>query len=471
MQLSLDAAMERTFGVAEFAQLVSDVIEHSFPHDVWIQGEVRDMRRTRSGHVYFSLVDPTDRSGERPDATLSVVLFDGTRRTINAHIKRAGGGLRIDDGVAVRIRGIPEFYVPQGRLNLRMTAIDPEYTIGLLAASRERLLRTLSEEGLLDKNSSLVLPPAPLRVGLVTASGSAAHADFIDELSSAGIGFHVVFAPSPVQGDDAPRHISAAIRTCEIAGVEVIAVVRGGGARTDLIAFDDELVARAIAGCGVPVLTGIGHEIDTSVADEVAYHALKTPTACAGHLAALALDADRRTSELWRHISTRSTAVLQHHSRAVSTATHAARRSVHSALRRSDLATSGATLRVRDLAAAQLDRAGDRLETHGETVGMSSRHRLANAAGALHRQANRVTESSRQRLRENDRQIESAAVRARLLDPARVLARGWSITTDAAGSVVRSPGAVAPGAQLRTRVAGGTIVSTVDEPNEDEEPS
>ena len=281
-------------------------------------------------------------------------------------------------------------------------------------------------------------------------------------------GFHIVFAPTPVQGDEAPRRIRAAIRRCESANVDVIAVVRGGGARTDLIAFDDEIVARAIATCAVPVLTGIGHEVDTSVADEVAHLALKTPTACAGHLAARALECDHQASELWRHISTRAAAVLAHHGRVVSDATRTAQRSVQASLRRSDLTTTGASLRVRDLATARLDRAGDRLDNHRLAVSDNTTRRLGYAIDSIEMHATRVAQSSRRVLRDNDRQIESAAIRARLLDPERVLARGWSITTDANGSVVRSPDSVAEGSQLITRVADGTIVSTVDAPTPEE---
>ena len=176
MQLSLDAAMERTFSVAEFAGLVSDVVEHSFPHEVWIQGEVRDMRRTRSGHVYFDLIESAETSGAPPVASMPVVLFRDARERVNRLLKRHGDPIRMTDGVKIRIQGTVDFYPPNGRLQLRMSAIDPTYTLGVLAAEREALLRRLSESGMLRANARHAVPAVPLRVGVVTSIGSATSA-------------------------------------------------------------------------------------------------------------------------------------------------------------------------------------------------------------------------------------------------------------------------------------------------------
>ena len=155
MQMSLDTAMEHTFSVAEFSQLVSDLLDQTFPHDVWVQGEVRGISRAQSGHVYFDLVDSSPQPGRTPDALLPVVLFETTKRAVNTQIKRSGGGMRIDDGVAVRIRGVPNFYAPQGKLSLRMTGVDPSYTLGQMAESRDQLLAALTAAG-----SARLEPPA-----------------------------------------------------------------------------------------------------------------------------------------------------------------------------------------------------------------------------------------------------------------------------------------------------------------------
>ncbi len=475
MQLSLDAAMERTFTVGEFASLVNEVLQHTFPHELWIQGEVRDLNRARSGHVYFTLVDPTDEVGRSADASLNVVLFEQTKHQVNAHIKRTGNDMRIDDGVAVRLRGTPEFYAPQGRLNLRMTGIDPAYTIGQMAASRDRLLRALAEEGLLGRNGATTIPMVPMRVGLVTAPNSAAHADFVEELTSSGFAFDVRLASCAVQGAGAAGTIAGAIQACVAQEVDVTAVVRGGGGRMDLVAFDDEVVARAIAGCPIPVITGIGHEIDAAVADEVSHTSLKTPTACAAFLVARVDRADRETDRLWAAINAAAAQRVVDHQTRVAVAARRAGERVAAVLGQADLRTAAAANRARDLATAQLARADQRLQSHMAEAQLQVRHRLDIARSHVDRTGDRVGDLALRHLRDAQHAIDSADTHVRLLDPARALARGWSITTDAAGAVVRSVTDAAPGTTIRTRLADGTLTSTVDdaqptEPAQEEQP-
>jgi exodeoxyribonuclease VII large subunit len=262
------------------------------------------------------------------------------------------------------------------------------------------------------------MPDLPLRIGLITSLGSAAHADFRHELERSGIGFTLVEADARTQGLDAGRSVVAALTRLVAHRVDVVALVRGGGSRTDLAAFDGEVIARAIALAPVPVVTGIGHEVDRSIADEVAHESFKTPTACAAGLVALAAVAIARPEELWREI-----------------------------VRAADSRLVGADDRVR-VDARRLARssagglaAGDRL--------------LTDAARRLHRESARALTLADQRL-------VNAETRSRSFDPGLALARGWSITRSADGRVVRSVADAPPGAPLVTTVADGDIASTVD---------
>lgn len=463
MQLSLDVAMEHTFSVAEFSELLGDVLTHTFPHDVWVQGEVRGITRAQSGHVYFDLVDVTPEPGRQPHALLPVVLFEGTRKLVNAQIKRSGGGMRIDDGVAVRIRAMPNFYAPQGKLSLRMTGVDPAYTLGQLAASRDRLLRQLAEEGLLERNRSVPLPLLPLRVGLVTAAGSAAEADFLAELRSASMSFELLRVATPVQGRGAAARIAAAIELCTARRADVIAMVRGGGAKTDLVAFDDEVVARAIAACPVPVLTGIGHEIDQAVADHVAHTSFKTPTACAAHLVEVAALAERRAHDVWEAIEAAAARVVGEQQGRVGAAAQTTRVRATERLRTVDERMVRTALRARELTNTGLDRAAGRLDQHVTSVSLRARHRLRHATDTNERATRTLERTGRARVATAGQFVDRAEERARLLDPARALARGWTITTDHTGQVVRSVTDVAAGTSITTRVGDGIVISTVNE--------
>ena len=287
-----------TWSVAELHEALNGLLVHVFGEEVWIEGEMRNLNRSAKGHVYFDLVD-AGRDGDPTRPMLSVTLFDKERQAVNRHLTEQGGAVRMGDGIRVRIRGRLNIYGARSSLQLRMSWIDPAYTLGVMGQERDRVLAVLAAEGLLGANAAAPMPLVPLHIALVTSINSAAHADALHELQRAGPGFRVTVVDTRTQGCEAERSIVAALGVAAERGAEVVLLVRGGGARTDLAAFDSELVARAIVASPLPVVTGIGHEIDRTVADEVAHSAHKTPTAAA---AAVADGARRFALDLGIHL-------------------------------------------------------------------------------------------------------------------------------------------------------------------------
>ena len=269
---------EPTFSVGELNRAIGLVLGRAFQDEVWVQGEIANLSRPASGHVYFDLVGD--------GGAIGVTLWASDRQVVNAVLKRAGGAVRMNDGTEVRLRARVTWWAERGRLSLRMLSIDTAYTLGRLAEARDLLVQRLEREGVLTRQRLLPMPLVPLRIALITSDGSAAAADFLHTLELSGRAFAVTMLDARVQGVEAEASLLAALEAVSglPASIDVVCIVRGGGARTDLAAFDGELVARAIAACAVPVLTGIGHEIDTTVADLVAHAAFKTPTACASAL-------------------------------------------------------------------------------------------------------------------------------------------------------------------------------------------
>ena len=400
--------------VSRLGSLVKDGLAVLFPEEFWVEGQITNLRTPRSGHTYLDLVEPSDEPGRPPVAAFSVVLWKQTRVGIDRTLAEAGD-LTLGDDLQVRIRASIDFYPPHGRLQLKMTGVDPGFTLGLMAAQRERLLLALATEGILGRNASLALSEPALRIGLVTSIGSAAHADFCTELERSGIAFDLIERDTRVQGDGAAIDIAEGLRIVATYGPDVIALVRGGGSAVDLSVFDAEVVARTIAGLAVPVLTGIGHEIDRSIADEVAHTSYKTPTACAAALVSAARAfADR--------ISALRTAIADHAHRAIDMADR----------QRTDLA--GRTIR-----------AANAVLRHHTDLLAAGQSRLLHTASALP-----------QRHRER---LDALGARLRALDPAMVLARGWSITRLSDGTLVRSPRDVSDGDTLVTALADGTVTS------------
>ena len=464
-----DSAAERaasepmTFTVAELADRIKQVLGDAFGDELWVEGEIRNLSRARSGHMYFDLVepDPDNGAGMQPEASISVALFRFNRERVEETLRRQGG-MAMEDGMKVRIQGKLDFWPPGGRLQLYMSGIDPNFTLGELEAERLRLLEKLRDEGLLTKNQVVPFPVAPLRIGLVTSNGSAAHHDFRDELVASGLAWEVTLADTPVQGVDAPPLIAAAIGAVGRSGVDVIAVVRGGGARTDLVAFDSEAVARAVADAPVPVVTGVGHEIDRTIIDEVAHEAQKTPTACAVFIVTAARAHLEAAEQAWEGASAWAQRLLVEADQRLVNVSQTTARAAEGHLLRADSRLKSRAGRIRELA---------EIRTRGET------RRVDGCAGAMrHRVSTAIVDGQRTLDRVKSRTIaqalripKSAAKelanlegRARLLDPRAILARGWSITRHS-GKVVRDPVSLAVGDELVTTLAEGELHSTVSE--------
>lgn len=449
-----------TYTVGALNRLIRQALARRFPDEVWVEGEIRGLtRHERSGHVYFELVD-SSADGRQTDATIQVALFRSEKDAVNRLLRRVGA-VRMADGVHIRIRGAIEYYPPQGRLQLRMRWIDPEHTLGRLEAERRRLLDALQADGLMARNGSLPFPELPLRIGLVTSVGSAAHRDFLHELEASGHAWTVRVAHAAVQGPAAEVEVVAALRTLARSDVDVVAVVRGGGARTDLAAFDAEPIARAIATLDVPVVTGIGHETDHVVADQVAARRSKTPTACAAQLVADVRAAHDRARRAWDAVALQAGRALDRHHRHLERVAGGVSFAGRRHLDRRAAQVEAAACRLAERADRAPVVAGDRVSHLQSDIAVVAARRIgyAEAAQADHRR--RLATAGPRAVRRQSADVAGLAARVSAADPARLLARGWSIVRTTDGTVVRSVADVGSGQDLLTTVADGTLRSTV----------
>lgn len=430
---------DSTWTVAELGAAIGAGLQAVFPGEIWLRGEIRSLRApNRSGHQYFDLIEPGAEPGAYPDAKISVNLFRANRVHVETVLATAGES-QLSDGVEVRIRAKVDWWVAGGQLRLIMSDIDPVFTLGQLDAQRRALLARLAAEGLLDANARRPLPEVPLRIGLVTSAGSAAHADFMDELRASRYAFDVILADARVQGADATTTLVAAIERLAATNVDVIAVVRGGGSRTDLVAFDHTDVAHAIARCAIPVFTGIGHEIDRSVADEVAHTSFKTPTAAAGALVARVAEAesalDAFTTRLGVTVGRHLTAANAHLSERLRRVARAAR--------------------VADT------RASGHLQVLQTQLITAARRRVHDERRSWSRRRDRLSVATPRHLARAGERADVAEARIHAADPAVLLQRGWSLTRNASGTLVRDVDQVASGDAITTVLASGTMTSVV----------
>jgi len=434
-ETELDDVTNPTYSVGELADAINDALRRGFSDGVWVRGEITGWS-DRGKHAYFTLADDSGEHG-RGKAVVNVQFFANARMRLRPVLKKHR--LQLNDGMKVRIFGYLDFYAPTGRIGLKMAGIDPRHTLGEIAQTREEVLHRLTAEGLLDANKQVMLSAVPLRVGVVASVGTAAWHDFHSELDQSPFGFQLSVVDTRVQGEYAAQMVAASIITLSRrADLDAIAVIRGGGARNELSVFDAEVIARAIAGSPVPVLTGVGHEVDRSVADEVAHTALKTPTACASAFIDRVSDYVAATERAWSEIVRTTSDSLLSASNDLSETAHRIARRTHAAVERADERLTTRVERLTQVAPAAVTRAETDLAHTTSQV-------LLRAATTVQRSSDR---------------LDVSAARIASLDPAVQLERGWSITRGASGVLIRSSADVAEGDILTTSIIDGTITST-----------
>ena len=448
----------RTYEVGELGGILSDVLKNSFPDDVWVRGQIRDLSKSSANHVYFKLVTPSA-ADEIPTASLNVVLFDGYRQIVNRILGRAAVG-HMTNGVEVRILANVNFWTRGGNLNLLMRSIDPHYTLEQLSADRDRLIADLLREGLMERNKLLELPEAPLRVGLITRAESAAYADFLDELGG-NFGWEVLVADTPTQGLGCESRIAAALGELDAAAVDVIALVRGGGSSTDLMAFNSREVACAIARCGVPVLTGIGHETDKLVADLVAHKSLKTPTACARALVERAEQFHRRISGLWDRVCRTASENLEKQRQELNFTGTQLTKAVNSASTR---AAGKLREQAEHLARAAYSEIGKgRFNLNKQRFQMAERTRssLEISKAAIRTRTQHIRTSSPRAIKSAEQRHKYLALRTAGHDPKKMMARGWAILSGSDGQLLRSVTQVAPRSKISAQLLDGQLSAEI----------
>ncbi len=245
--------------VTELTRRLKGAVEPAFL-DVWVSGEVGNLRRQSSGHVYFGLKDA--------EASVDAVLWASTARKVKFDLR---------DGTEVVARGRIEIYAPRGRYQLVVQEVEPRGA-GARALALQQLRERLAAEGLLDQARKRPLPFLPGCIGVATSTSGAALQDFLRVVHGRFPGARVVVAGCRVQGEGAAATVISALRLLADFGVDVAVVTRGGGSADDLWEFNDEALARAIAACPAPVVSAVGHEVDVSIADLVADVRAATPT-------------------------------------------------------------------------------------------------------------------------------------------------------------------------------------------------
>ena len=396
--------------------MVKDAIEMQLPDEYWVEAELAECRE-RGGHCYLELIEKEDTTNT-PVAKASAKCWRQTWQMIQPYFERTTGQ-ELRAGMKVLLKVYAQFHEAYG-FSWIVTDIDPTYTLGDMARKRQEIIRQLKEEGVFDLQRELCIPLFAKRIAVISAAEAAGYGDFCRQLedNEYGFKFEITLFPAVMQGEQVESSVVAALNKIypSISDFDVVVIIRGGGATSDLSGFDTLALAENVAQFPIPVITGIGHDRDESILDMVANTHVKTPTAAA----ALLIDNLRQVLERINEAQQRITMAIN-------------QRLANQKTRLSNLQTLIPALVQRTLS--------------------NTKHRIELLENRLPTATERIITNQKHKLSQIELMLQS-------YDPQLLLKRGYSITL-MNGRAVRDPKELKVGDEIETRVEKGTIRSVV----------
>lgn len=404
----------------ELNQLVRETLEAEMPDEYWVEAELSECRESR-GHCYLELIQKEEKTNT-PIARASAKCWANSWTVIRPYFERTAGQA-LHAGMKVLLKVYPQFHEAFG-FSWIVTDIDPTYTIGDLARRRQEIIRQLKEEGVFDLQRELSLPLFAQRIAVITSETAAGYGDFLNQLqqNEYGFRFEVTLFPAIMQGEQVEQSVINALNQihAEMSDnndvFDVVVMIRGGGATSDMSGFDTLALAENVANFPIPIITGIGHERDECILDMISHTRMKTPTAAAAFLISHLAETD----DLLNDIQNRMVRLVKER-----LTTHQLRLAALS----ERIPSLFSVVKARQ--EAHLDQLFARLQTQLQTTLVQQTHRL-----------------------------ELLAQRTVSLDPILLLRRGYSITLHH-GKVVSDPSQLHEGDEIETRLEKGTVKSIV----------
>lgn len=430
--------------VSQLNQRARQLLEDVFP-SIWVEGEISNLARPSSGHVYFTLKDS--------QAQVRCALF-------RQHATRVRQALR--DGLAVKVRGRLSVFEGRGDYQMILDNLEPAGD-GALRLAFEALKARLDAEGLFDARHKQSLPRHPRKVGIVSSPSGAVIRDIISVFRRRAPQIELTLIPSAVQGREATAQLVRALQRADGMGFDALILARGGGSLEDLWCFNEEPVARALANCQTPTISAVGHETDVSICDFVADVRAPTPSAAAELLAPHSAELQQRLDSLRRRLILRMQEQLSRERlrlEALGRRLRNPRDQVRQQSQRLDqleLRLVASQRRLLEQHQQQLQRLQARL------LAQDPRRRLQMLGQRLQQLQARLPRAMQARLQERQRQLAASVQALNIVSPLATLGRGYSILLDDRQRAIRDPGEVRPGQRLHARLSQGNLLVRVED--------
>ncbi len=431
--------MDRPLSLYELNALLREGVRELFPNTYWVQAEVSSCScRNAAGHCYLELIEK-DRKSDAIKAKAKANIWRNTWNALRVRFElQTGAPLSVGQKILVEVQ--VDFHEVYG-MSLNVVDIDPSYTLGDWALRRKEILQQLAKDGVLELNKELDWPVLPQRIAIVSSQGAAGYGDFMHQLYHSPFAFYTKLFPALVQGERAAQSIIAALEAvaAHVEQFDVVVIIRGGGAVTDLSCFDDYELASAVAQFPLPILAGIGHERDCSVVDEVAHLSVKTPTAAAEYLVGCLQEQISQVEEAAEALKQRIVILSERENNRIQQDTLRLHNLMKGLCHREDM---------------KMQRQLSRLQQACSKVLWNGNRMLLESYSLLRHLTDTILTGSMHRLELAEKEIQS-------FSPELQLRRGYSLTT-VNGKVLRDASAVQPGTHIETHLSKGILKSIVE---------
>ena len=411
--------MDDGISLSELSAIIEQGLKQTLSPHYWVVGEISEIQDNRNGHCYLELIEKPD-DEQNPTAKMRAVVWANVYRMLSPYFESETGS-RLSVGMKILVQVSVNFHPLYG-FSLQITDINPTYTIGEEEQRRQKIIRQLEDEGIIDLNKEIPLPSVIQRIAVISSETAAGYQDFMQQLqyNLHGIAFHTELFPAAMQGVEVEKTVIAQLDEIfkRERDFDAVVIIRGGGARTDLRWFDSYEIAANVAQFPLPVFTGIGHDKDQSITDLVANTSLKTPTAVAEFIINTCSEFIEKLNEQQDRLQT----VLSEEIRA-----------------------------QHDLLNNYISALSHRLQL----VTMQSNNKLLHIRQTLQHSAQTILLKAT-----NDLQLIETRIVAK--EPKTILKQGYTLTTSADGTIIRSSKQLKANEKITTHFADGTISSTVN---------
>lgn len=454
---------EQRLSLYELNQQIKTVVDHGFEHAVWVTAEIHQMNVHRRGHCYMELVEK-DPGSEHIHARSRAIIWAMQFRMIKAYFESESGH-ELKAGLRVLVKAEVQFHEQYG-LSLHIRDIDPAYTLGEMEQQRRAIIRKLEEAGVIEMNKSLLLPHVISKIAVISSEQAAGFGDFLNHLQSNAYGyaFSVQLFQAVMQGNGTESSVTYALEQIFDSGTDfdLVCIMRGGGSRTDLAAFDNFQIAMHVAQFPIPVIAGIGHDRDSSVTDMVAHTHLKTPTAVSdfilNHNRRFEEKLDNLNLELWEQ----ARSFMDNRRHQIQSYTYQLIPNARSSMegQKNRLLRNEHSIGIRSREVLMEEK--HILQDFQKQTARLSQQNLRDSLAMLDSQAALIKQILPQKLNAQEDRLEQNLKLLKANNPVRLLKKGYSITTQD-GKLLKSVQHIQPGKIITTRLSDGRIESEITE--------